>query len=79
MVNNIPGYYDVKIYASINIPDINIDVKWPFHVLYYNETHWSSEIYEVIDNYTHPNYGDITVLINKKSYQPYSSAKSALK
>ena len=35
-------------------------------------------IYEVINNYTHSIYGDITVLINKKSYQPYSSDKSAL-
>ena len=39
----------------------------------------SLEIYQVIDNYTHPIHGDITVLINKKTYQPYSFAKSALK
>ena len=81
MVNNISGYYDVKIFLSsisLNILNNN-DLKWPIHVRYYEKTHWSSEIYDVIDNYKHPSYGDITVLINKETYQPYSFAKSAIK
>ena len=78
MVNNIPGYYDVKIFLSENIFGDNC-LKWPIHVHKYEKNQWSLKIYVVIDNYTHPFRGDIIVLINKKSYQPYSSAKSALK
>ena len=78
MVNNIPGYYDVKIFLLYNILSDN-DIKWPIHVCDFEKTRWSSEVYEVIDNYDHSSYGNITVLINKKSFQPYSSAKSTLK
>ena len=54
MVNNIPSYYDVKIFIfSYNILDNN-NLKWPI-------------------------YDNITVLINKKSFQIYSSTKSAIK
>ena len=53
--------------------------KWPIHVFCYKEKNWSSEIYDVIDEYIHPYYGEITVLINKETYESYSYAKSALK
>ena len=78
MVNNIPNYYYVEILLRENIFDTN-GPKWPIHVLKYKEYEWSSKIYEIQDKYIHSIYGDITVLINTKSYQPYSSAKSALK
>ena len=78
MVNNIPSYYYVKIFLRNNIFD-NTGPKWPIHVVHYIENKWSSEIYEIQDKYTHPIRGSIVVLINKKIYQPYSSAKSVLK
>ena len=78
MVNNIPNYYHVKILCINNIFDID-EPKWPTHVVNYIENKWSSEIYDIKDKYTHPFHGVITVLINKETYQPYSSAKSALK
>ena len=54
-------------------------VKWPIHVYMYDEGKWSPEIYNVINRYVHPIYDDITVIINKETYQPYSCSKSALK
>ena len=78
MVNNIPSYYDVKIFLKTNILD-NYGLKWPIHVRNYIKNRWPVESYEVIDKYKHPIYGNIIVLINKKTYQPYSSAKSTLK
>ena len=78
MVNNIPDYYDVKIFLTHNFFDDD-GPKWPIHVCVYKETQWSLKKYEVIDKYTHLIHDNITVLINKETYQPYSSAKSALK
>ena len=78
MVNNIPNYYHVEIFLENDIFDNN-GLKWPIHVYDYIENMWSSDIYEIQYEYTHPTYGYITVLINKETYQPYSSAKSALK
>ena len=77
MVNNIPSYYDVKIFLSENI--LGVDPKWPIHVYEYDEDQWSLELCDVIDNYEHSHHGNITVLINKKTYQPYSYAKSTIK
>ena len=77
MVNNIFGNYDVKIFLSENILDDN-GPKWPIHVYNYTKKQWSSEIYEVIGKYR-LNIYDITILINKETFQPYSHAKSALK
>ena len=67
MVNNIPRYYDVKIIVNFNRFDID-GSKWPIHVTHYREFDWSSKI-----------YGNITVLINKDTYEPYSLTKSARK
>ena len=78
VINNIPRNFNVKIYVNHNIFD-KCGPKWPIHVVKYNETNWTSDIYEIINKYIDPIYGDITVLINKKSYEPYSHAKSALK
>ena len=78
MVNNIPNYYHVEIFSENDIFD-NDSLKWPIHVFNYRENKWSSDIYEIQYTYKHPKYGPITVLINKKTYQSYSSAKSALK
>ena len=78
MVNNIPNYYHVKIFLGRNISGID-EIKWPIHVVNYRENEWPPEIYEIQDKYIHPFHGSITILINKKTYQPYSSAKSALK
>ena len=78
MVNNIPRYYDVKIIVRSNMFDVG-GPKWPIHVSHYRENDWSSEIYDVIDKYTHPLYGNIIVLINKDTYEPYSLVKSARK
>ena len=78
MVNNIPNYYDVKIFLSVNILYDN-GLKWPIYVRNYGKINWPLKLYQVINNYMHPIHGDITILIDKKSYQPYSSAKSALK
>ena len=78
MVNNIPSYYHVDIFFFKNIFFID-EPKWPIHVFKYQENRWSSHIYEIQDKYTHPIHGPITVLVNKETYQPYSSAKSALK
>ena len=78
MINNIPNYYYVNIFLQKNI--FNIDgPKWPIHVIDYRENKWSPEIYKIQDKYEHPNHGPITILINKETYQSYSSAKSALK
>ena len=78
MVNNIPSYYHVKLLLRRDIFNIN-GSKWPIHVVGYEENEWSSEIYEIHDKYVHPIHGSIVVLINKKTYEPYSSAKSACK
>ena len=78
MVNNIPNYCHVEILIKKNIFGL-YGHKWPIHVFGYKENDWSSEIYELHDKYIHPIYGSITMLINKKTYQPYSSAKSILK
>ena len=78
MVNNIPNYYHVKIFLRENIFDIG-GPKWPIYVVKYIENNWPLEIYEIQDKYNHSIYGPITILINKETYQPYSSAKSALK
>ena len=51
--------------------------KWPIHVVKYDEAKWSSDIYEIIDKYSDPIYGDIIVLINKETYEPFSHTKSA--
>ena len=74
MVNNIPSYYHVIILLKKN----KYNPKWPIHVVEYRENEWPSDIYEIKDKYRHPIHGDITILINKNTYQPYSSAKSAL-
>ena len=80
MVNNIPSYYHVKLFLIDNLFDIDfIGPKWPIHVIKYDENKWSTEIYEVYDEYIDPIHGHIAVLINKESYKPYSFAKSALK
>ena len=76
IVNNIPNYYHVKILLRNNNFDIR-KLKWPIHVVNYVEHKWSPEIYEIQDKYIHPIYDSITILIEKESYQPYSSAKSA--
>ena len=78
MVNNIPGYYHVKLFVYENIFCIN-GPKWPIHIVDYKENEWSSDIYEIQDKYIHPIHGPITVLINKETYQSHSFAKSALK
>ena len=78
MVNSIPSYYNVNLFRFHEI--VNVDgPKWPIHVIYYKEKDWSSEIYDIIDEYIHPMYGNIIVLINKETYQLYSHAKSAFK
>ena len=78
IVNNIPSYYHIEIFLKYNI-FCNDGLKWPIRVVDYKEHQWSLKIYEIQDKYMHPIYGSITVLINKKTYQPYSFAKSALK
>ena len=81
MVNNIPSYYHVKILLKKNIIGV-IGIngpKWPIHVINYSEHKWSPDTYEIQDKYKDPIHGPITVLINKETYQPYSSAKSVLK
>ena len=80
MVNSIPGYYeyDVKIFVSKNIFGIN-GPKCSIHVVDYNEEDWSSEIYEVVDNYLDQCHGNITIINNIETYEPYSRAKSARK
>ena len=80
MVNNIPSYYDVKIFLDANILG-DYSPKWPLHISHYDKYkfQWPLELYEMIDTYFHSFCGDITVLIDKKTYQPYSFAKSALK
>ena len=76
IVNNIPKYYNVKIYLNWNTFSNDLS-KWPLHVINYHEDEWPSEIYKIIDNYVDPIYDNIVVLINRKSYEPYSFAKSA--
>ena len=78
MINNIPSYYHVELFLKYNILG-NHGLKWPIHVVNYEENKWPSEIYEIQNKYIHPIYDSIIVLINKESYQPYSSVKSALK
>ena len=78
MINNIPSYYDVKIFLEDNILG-KYGPKWPIHVFHYDETKWSPDIYEIQDKYKHPIYSPMTILINKKTYEPYSHNKSALK
>ena len=78
MVNNIPSHHHVVILLKKDIFGID-GFKWPIHVIDYRENDWSPEIYEIQDKYIHPIHGSITVLINKETYQPYSSAKSAFR
>ena len=66
-------------------------IKWPIHVIDYNEPElstnkiiWpfnkikrSADIYKIINKHFDPIYGNITVLINKETYEPYSHMKSA--
>ena len=78
MINSISNYYNVRLFVRYNILDI-VGPKWPIHAANYNEKKWAPEIYDVIDKYTHPSEGEIIVLINKETYQPYSRDKSALK
>ena len=78
MVNNIPNYYHVEIFLKNNIIDNN-GPKWPIHIVDYIENKWSPKIYEIQDKYMHPIYGSVIILINKETYQPYSSAKTAIK
>ena len=78
MINSIPNYYYVKIVLKNSVFGNN-GLKWPIHIVDYIENEWSSEIYEIQDKYIHPIHGSITILINKETYQPYSSNKSALK
>ena len=78
MVNNIPSYYHVEIFLKYYILGTD-GLKWPIHIVDYEENQWSPKIYEIQNKYNHKKYGSITVLINKETYQPYSSAKSALK
>ena len=77
-INNISKNYNVKVYMDLDIFGDN-GPKWPIYVINYDETKWSSDIYEIINKHFDPIYGDITVLINKESYEPYSHAKFALK
>ena len=80
MVNNILNYYHVMLLLKRNIFGTDDDgPKWPIHVVGYRENKWSPNIYEIQDKYIHPIYGSITVIINKNTFQPYSSNKSALK
>ena len=78
IINNIPSYYFVKILLKKNIFGVNGPL-WPFHVINYEETNWSSKLYKVIDKYVHLIYGKIIIIINKETFQPYSHAKSAIK
>ena len=78
MVNNISSYYHVEIFLERNIFDIDRP-KWPIHVVDYMENEWPLDIYKIQNKYRHPIHGSITKLINKEIYQPYSSAKSAIK
>ena len=78
MVNNISNYYHVIILSNNNILGTN-GPKWPIHVAKYRENEWPSDIYDIQKKYTHSSYGPTTILINKKTYQSYSSTKSALK
>ena len=64
IINSIPSYYNVKLFLYGNIDNID-DPKWSIHVLNFTKEEWSSEIYNVIDEYKHPKYGNITVLIKK--------------
>ena len=78
MVNNIPNYYHVEIFLTNNIFSIG-GPKWPIHAIKYRENEWPLDIYEIQNTYKHSVHGIITILINKETYQPYSSIKSALK
>ena len=78
MVNSIPSYYHVEILLSDNIFGVD-GPKWPIHVVAYDKYKWSSYTYEMQNKYTHSIYGLVTILINTKTYQSYSSVKSALK
>ena len=73
MKNNISNYFN----AEQQVENHNKEPIWPVHVVNYNKLKWSPKIYEIIDKYMDPIYGDITVLINKKSFQPYAHSKSA--
>ena len=64
MVNNIPRYYNVKIFLKSD-KFSNNGPKWPIHASNYRENKWSSKIYEIQDTYVHPIHGSITILINK--------------
>ena len=78
VINNISDHYHMTLFLNKNIFGIT-GPKWPIHVVDYEESDWSPEIYEILDKYIHPYYNSVIVLINKNTYQPYSSAKSANK
>ena len=78
MVNNIPNYYHVVLFLDGHIFG-DSGPKWPIHVVDYKECGWSPDIYVIQNEYIHQIHGPITVLTNKKTYQPYSLAKSARK
>ena len=70
MINNIHRHHKVTIYVLHNTFK-NIGPKWPIHVIQYGihpSSVWPSEIYEEIEEYEHPLYGRIMVLINKNTY-----------
>ena len=78
MVNKLPNYYNVKLFIMNDFSDIG-ELKWPFHVVDHCDNNWPSDIYDEIDDYVDPKYGDIVVLFNRKTYQSHSHNKSALK
>ena len=75
MINNIPSYYRVEIFSKEDIFGTNGPI-WPIHVVNYRKYKWSPDKYDIQDKYTYPDHDSVIVLINKETYQPYSSAKS---
>ena len=78
-INNIPNYYNVKIFTKYNFPTAIDELKWTIHVPNCYAKCWPLKIYHIVKTYNHAHYGDMTILINKETYEPYSSAKSTLK
>ena len=70
MLNSIPRHFNVVLFATYKFFNDDNGPKWPIHVVNYGKLSWSPDIYQVINQYTHQIHGDITVLINKNSYQP---------
>ena len=65
MINDIPDYYNVIFLLKYIIPNCE-RLKWSRHVVYYDAENWPSITYDIINKYTHPIHGDITVRKNKK-------------